>query len=48
MLPEKKKIFEDVTSMQYSAGELAQRLGEDAQISLNKPFPSLPHPFPHQ
>lgn len=29
----KKKIFEEVTLMQCSAGELAQRLGEDAQIS---------------
>lgn len=44
----KKKIFEAVTSAQCSAGVWAQRLGEDAQISLNRQFPSFPHPFHHR
>lgn len=45
MLPEKKKIFEEVTLMQYRAGELAQRLGEDAQISGRQfPLSSFPSP----
>jgi len=35
---EKKKVFEEVTSVQYSAGAQAQSLGEDPQIPLDRQF----------